>query len=127
MTAARALADASGGGEVHALVFGPPGTAGKAQPLAQHGADKVLVCEHATYDKADAESMSATIATRAAGFPVVLLSASAQGKDLAPRVSAKLNAPLLADCLMVRLSDTAVVVTHPTYTGKVIATLKGNP
>jgi electron transfer flavoprotein alpha subunit len=129
VTAARALADAAGGGEVHALVFGPPGTAGKVDPLAQHGADKVLVCEHAAYEKADAESMSATIAARAAGFPVVLLSASAQGKDLAPRVSAKLDAPLLSDCLTVRLSDHAVVATHPTYTGKIIATLKatGSP
>jgi electron transfer flavoprotein alpha subunit len=124
VTAARALADAAGGGQVHALVFGPPGTAGKVEPLAQHGADKVLVCEHAAYVRADAESMSATIAARAAGFPVVLLSASAQGKDLAPRVSAKLNAPLLSDCLTVRLSDGSVVVTHPTYTGKLIATLK---
>ena len=124
VTAARALADASGGGEVHALVFGPPGTAAKVEPLAQHGADRVLVCEHAAYDKADPESMSATIAARAAGFPVVLLSASAQGKDLAPRVAAKLNAPLLSDCLTLRLSGGSVTVTHPTYTGKIIATLK---
>jgi electron transfer flavoprotein alpha subunit len=71
--------------------------------------------------------MSATIAARAAGFAVVLLSASAQGKDLAPRVAAKLNAPLLSDCLTVRLTDTAVTVTHPTYTGKLIATLKAAP
>ena len=127
VTTARALADASGGGEVHALVFGPPGIAAKAEPLAQYGADKVLVCEHAAYGKADAESMSATIAARAGGFPMVLLSASAQGKDLAPRVSARLNAPLLSDCLTVRLADNAVVVTHPTYTGKIIATLKAGP
>lgn len=127
VTAARALADASGGGEVHALVFGPPGTASKVAALAQHGADKVLVCEHAAYNKSDAESMSATIAARAAGFPIVLLSASAQGRDLAPRVAAKVNAPLLSDCLTVRLSDTSVLVTHPTYTGKVIATLKAGP
>jgi len=127
VTAARALADASGGGEVHALVFGPPGTAAKVEPLAQHGADKVIVCEHPAYDKADAESMSATIAARAAGFPLVLLSASAQGKDLAPRVSAKLDAPLLSDCLTVQLSGTAVTVTHPTYTAKTIATLKADP
>ena len=127
VTAARALADGSGGGEVHALVFGPPGTAAKVEPLAQHGADKVLVCEHAAYDKADAESMAATIAARAPGFTVVMLSASAQGRDLAPRVSVRLNAPLLSDCLTVRLADSAVTATHPTYTGKVIATLKAGP
>ena len=127
VTAARAIADAAGGGEVHALVFGPPGTSGKVEPLAQHGADKVVVCEHAAYDKADAESMSATIAARAAGFPLVLLSASAQGKDLAPRAAAKLNAPLLSDCLTVAFSDDSVTVTHPVYTGKLVATLKAGP
>jgi electron transfer flavoprotein alpha subunit len=127
VTAARALADASGGGEVHALVFGPPGMTGKVAPLAQHGADKVLVCEHPAYDKADAESMSATVAARAVGVPLVLFSASAQGRDLAPRVAAKANAPLLSDCLTVKLADQFVVVTHPTYTAKTVATLKAGP
>ncbi len=127
VTAARGLADASGGGEVHAVVFGPPGTNAKVEPLARHGADRVLVCEHPAYDRADPESMSATIAARAAGFPVVLLSASAQGKDLAPRVAATLRAPLLSDCLTVRLSAASVTVTHPIYTGKLIATLTAGP
>ena len=127
VTAARALADAAGGGEVHALVFGPPGMAGKVEPLAQHGADRVVVCEHAAYDRADAESMAATIAARAAGFPLVLFSATAQARDLAPRVCAKLDAPLLSDCLTVQLSDASVTVTHPTYTAKLVATLKAGP
>jgi electron transfer flavoprotein alpha subunit len=127
VTAARALADGAGGGEVHALVFGPPGTTGKVEPLAKHGADRVLVCEHPAYDKADGESMAATIAARAAGFPLVLFSATAQARDLAPRVCVKLDAPLLSDCLTVRLSDQSVVVTHPTYTAKLIATLKAAP
>lgn len=124
VTAARALADLAGG-EVHALVFGPPGMAAKVEPLARHGADTVLVCEHQAYENADAESMAGTIAARAgSGYAVILLSASAQGRDLAPRVSAKLDAPLLSDALTIGLSGTAVTVTHPTYTGKLVATLK---
>jgi electron transfer flavoprotein alpha subunit len=129
VTAARTLADAAGGGEVRALVFGPPGTAAKVEPLARHGTDSVLVCEHAAYDRADAESMSATIAAHADGCAIVLLTASAQGRDLAPRAAAKLDAPLLSDCLTIQLSGGAVTVTHPTYTAKTVATLKstGNP
>ncbi len=127
VTAARTLADANGGGEVHALVFGPPGMSGKVAPLAKHGADKVLVCEHAAYVNADPESMSATIAAHAGGFPLILLTASAQGRDLAPRVAAKVDAPLLSDSLTVELSGDAVVVRHPTYTAKLIATLKAAP
>ncbi|HEY5218917.1 MAG TPA: electron transfer flavoprotein subunit alpha/FixB family protein, partial [Gemmatimonadaceae bacterium] len=126
VTAARGLANASGG-QVHTLVFGPPGMGAKVDALALHGADRVLVCEHAAYDKSDAESMAATIAACGAGYAVVVLGASAQGRDLAPRVSAKLGAPLLADCLTVQLRDSAVIATHPTYTGKVIATLKAGP
>lgn len=127
VTAARALADSAGGGEVHALAFGPPGTAGKVGPLARHGADQVLVCEHPAYDKADGESMGATIAARAAGFPLVLFSATAQARDLAPRVCARLDVPLLSDCLSVALSGPSVTVTHPTYTAKLVATLKAGP
>ncbi len=46
VTAARQLADATGGGEVHALVCGAPGIAGKAEQVGAYGADVVLVCEH---------------------------------------------------------------------------------
>ncbi|HEX2780851.1 MAG TPA: hypothetical protein VHM30_15225, partial [Gemmatimonadaceae bacterium] len=43
VTVARALADASGGGEVHAMVAGAPGVGSVAQKLAEVGADVVLV------------------------------------------------------------------------------------
>ncbi len=127
VTAARALADSAGGGEVHALAFGPPGMAGKVEALAKHGADKVIVCEHPAYDRADGASMGATVAARAAGFPLVLFSATAQARDIAPRVCVKLDAPLLSDCLTVTLSDRSVIVTHPTYTAKLVTTLKAGP
>jgi electron transfer flavoprotein alpha subunit len=124
VTAARALADAAGG-EVHALAFGPPGLAARLAPLAEHGADTVLACEHPAYNKYDPESMAATVAARATsgGYRVVVLSASAQGKDLAPRVSAKLGVPLAADATSVELKGDSLRVTHPTYTGKLNATL----
>ena len=46
MTAARTLADAAGG-EVHAVVAGGPGIAGKAEALGRSGADVVVTLEHA--------------------------------------------------------------------------------
>ena len=46
VTAARMLADKSGGGEVHALLLGPPGIAAKAAQIGQYGADSVMVVEH---------------------------------------------------------------------------------
>jgi len=48
VTAARALADATGG-EVHAVVAGPSGIAAKAGALGTYGADVVTVVEHAAF------------------------------------------------------------------------------
>ena len=46
VTAARAIADARGG-QVHAVLFGAPGVGQHAAALGAHGADVVLVVEHA--------------------------------------------------------------------------------
>src|SRR5690349_4381013 len=87
VTVARMLADQSGGGEVHAMVAGGPGVASLAQRLAEHGADVVLVVGHPGLAQYDAESMTATVAERlkSGGYQAAVFSATAQGKDLAPR------------------------------------------
>ena len=61
-TAARMLADASGGGEVHALILGPPGIAAKAQQIGQYGADVVIVVEHPDLTNYNPEVATATAA-----------------------------------------------------------------
>ena len=48
VTAARIIADAKGG-EVHAVLFGAAGIGKHAAALGAHGADKVLVVEHAGF------------------------------------------------------------------------------
>src|SRR5687767_15453134 len=77
VTAARSLADAEGG-EVHALMLGAPGIASRAQQLASHGADVVLVVEHPGLANHSAEVAAATAAARAkeGGYAVVVFSAS---------------------------------------------------
>jgi len=130
VTVARALADAAGG-EVHAVIAGAPGIAAKADALGRYGADVVTVVEHPTFADYNPEALAAFVADRAkaAGCRAVALIASAQGKDLAPRVAAKLGVPLAADLTTVRLDGDKVVGTHPVNTGKVIATvtLAANP
>jgi electron transfer flavoprotein alpha subunit len=125
-TAARALADARGG-QVHAVVYGAPGIGAAAgAPLGAHGADQVTALEHAAYAQYAPESLAAEIATlvRATGAGVVLCSASAHGKDLAPRVAAKLGVPLVGDATELRVDGDALVGVHPGYTGKVLQTLR---
>jgi electron transfer flavoprotein alpha subunit len=124
VTAGRALADALGGGEVHALLTGTPGIGAKAAQLGQYGADVVVVCEHADFARYAREATAATVAERAkAGYRAVLLPFSAQGRDLGPRVAARLDAPIVADAIEVTGSGDTITVKHPGYANKVIITL----
>jgi electron transfer flavoprotein alpha subunit len=124
VTAARKLADADGG-EVHALLLGAPGIASKAPQLAQHGADVVLVVEHPGLATHSAEVAAATAASKAkeGGYGAVVFSSSAQGKDLAPRVAARLGVPMLSDVLSFDRSASGLSGKHAGYASKVVQTL----
>jgi len=126
VTAARAFVDASGGGEVHALVAGPPGVAAAADTLGQHGVDVVVVAEHAGFAAFDREAIAATIAARASSgsYRAVFLGFSAQGRDIGPRVAVKLDAPIVTDVTEIQVAGDAIVVKHPAYANKVIVTLQ---
>jgi electron transfer flavoprotein alpha subunit len=125
ITAARMLADRLGGGEVHALVLGPAGIAGKAAQLGEYGADVVAVVEHAELGNYSPEVATATAAERikAGGYRAALFSTSAQGRDLAPRVAARLGLSIVTDVLSFETEGDSVVVRHPMNIGKVIATI----
>jgi electron transfer flavoprotein alpha subunit len=126
VSAARALIDANGGGQVHALCAVPSGGAALAEQLGKHGADVVLTVEHPGFASFARQAVAATLADRArnGGYRAVLVGFSAQGRDLAPRVAAKLDAPVAADVTEVRIAGDSVVVKHPVYANKVIATLQ---
>jgi electron transfer flavoprotein alpha subunit len=60
---------------------------------------------------------------------IVLIAFSAMGKDLAPRVAAKLGAGLVSDCVGLALKDGRLEARRPMYAGKAYATVtwKGEP
>lgn len=127
VTAARQAADATGGGKVHVLVMGAAGIgAATSSVLARHGADTIHVVEHDALTHYNAECAAATAAAlvRSTGARVAVFSASAQGRDLAPRVAARLGAGLAADVTAFAVSGDAVTAHHPVYTGKLNATLR---
>jgi electron transfer flavoprotein alpha subunit len=130
VSAARTLADEIGG-EVHAILFGAPGVGSKAAQLGDYGADVVIVVEHTGFANRNPEAEAATAALRArsGGYRAVVMSASQQGRDLAPRVAAKLAAPIVSDVVALELQGETLVARKPTYAGKVIATLNvsGSP
>lgn len=131
VTAARQAADATGGGEVHALVAGGPGIGSVAAELGRHGADLVLVVAHQGLARYNPEAVAATVAARIrdGGYRAGFFVASAEGRDLAPRVAGTLGLPLAADATGYEIGADTVTVRHPVYTGKVIATLslQGTP
>ena len=125
-TAARSLADATGGGEVHALLVGPPGVESLAEQLGRYGADAVVVVEDAQLAEVNKEVVAATIAARAraSSYRAIVLGFSSQGRDIGPRVAAMLDAPIATDATELRAAGDAIVVKHPVYANKVIATLE---
>jgi electron transfer flavoprotein alpha subunit len=131
VTAARALADATGGGEVHAILAGPAGVASRAQQLGQYGADLVLVAESPALAQFARESLAATVAdrTKAGAYRAVVLGFSAQGRDLGPRVAARLDAPIASDVTEISAAGDTMTVKHPGYANKVMLTLSitGSP
>ena len=131
VTAARTLADATGGGEVHAVVAGPAGIAAAAEQLGAHGADAVFVVEHPALATFERESIAATVGERAkqGGYRAIVLGFSTQGRDLGPRLAARLDAPIAADVTEIAVAGDALTVKHPGYANKVTLTLtlSGSP
>lgn len=126
VTAARQAADSSGGGEVHAMLIGGAGITDRAEALGRYGADAVVVVEHAALERYNPEAFTATIAQRlrSGDYRAAIFSASAQGRDLAPRVAAKVGVSLASDVTGFEFRDSGVIAHHPAYTGKVVVTLR---
>jgi electron transfer flavoprotein alpha subunit len=118
ITAARALGD-----DIHAIVVGPSGIAAAAQELGAYGAKKVFVCENAGFAQYNPEATAALVAERMKGYRAAVFVSTAQGRDLAPRVAAKLGAAFVPDVTSIAVNGDEIVVTHPVYSGKAIATL----
>ncbi len=102
------------------LVLGAS-TSAAAQELAAFGAQKVLVAEDASLEHPLAERYAPTVAAAAAGFDVIAVTASSYGKDLAPRVAAKLGAGYAPDISGVTNSGGKLAYKRPTYAGNAYA------
>src|SRR5690348_11061190 len=78
---------AQGGGTVDALVFG----AGSVDGVATLGADRVLTATRDDFRLYNPDGYAATIAGLAAKYDVIVFAATATGRDLAPRVAARVK------------------------------------
>jgi electron transfer flavoprotein alpha subunit len=66
---------------------------------------------------------------KAGGYRAIVFAATATGKDLAPRVAAKLGVSVAADLTDLSVAGGAIVATRPVYAGKALLKVKvtGNP
>jgi electron transfer flavoprotein alpha subunit len=120
VAAARQLADSTNA-KVDGLLVGGSGAA----ELGAFGADRVFVADHdgvKLYQAADYTSIAVERA-KAGSYQAVVLGATALGKDLGPRIAARLGVPLLADVTSLEQKD-GIVVTRPAYSGKAIYRIK---
>ncbi|MGH7682059.1 MAG: electron transfer flavoprotein subunit alpha/FixB family protein [Candidatus Eiseniibacteriota bacterium] len=107
---------------VGAIVLGAL-AAGEADRLAQPGADAVYQVEGAALSGYAPEAIAEGIrlAVEKAKPDVLLMGATAHGKDLAPRVAARLRAGLASDCVGFEWKDGALVARRPIFAGKAFA------
>jgi electron transfer flavoprotein alpha subunit len=108
-------------GDIHVLVAGS-GCSSAAQAAARiAGVAKVLVADAPAFADMLAENVTVQIFAIAADYTQILFPSTANGKNIAPRVAAKLDVAQISDILSVESTDT---FTRPMYAGNVIATVK---
>jgi electron transfer flavoprotein alpha subunit len=120
VTAAQRL-----GSTVEAVVCAAGAVQGVDQ-VARFGADKIVTLTNAAFAKYAPEACAQALAERAkqGGYRTIVFAASATGKDLAPRVAAKLGVGVAADITDLATDGGAVVVTRPVYAGKALVKVK---
>jgi electron transfer flavoprotein alpha subunit len=106
------------GGSFSILVLGAAAKAAAAE-LTGYGAAKVLVCEDATFAQYTAEQFAPTVAAVGKGFGLLVATATTFGKDLLPRVAAKLDAAYAGDCAGVAVEGGKLVYKRPMFAGNV--------
>ncbi len=122
--AARKTADELGG-KMTAVVIGK-NVSSIAPGLGAYGAARVVAVEDDRLELYSTTAYSKVFSDLAAkeGAGAIFFPASQMGKDLAPRVSARLGAALAPDCTAIRTEGADIIATRPVYAGKALAEVK---
>ena len=113
------------GATVSTVLVGPGGEA-LAGELASYGADEVRVFGDAALGSYATEAWAAALGQAIADTKpsVVLVPFTSLGKDMAPRVAAKVGAGLASDCVGLEVKGGRLVGRRPVYAGKAYATVE---
>ena len=111
------------GGDIDVLVVGSGCQAAADAAASVSGVASVLLADNAAYENQLAENVSLAVADVAAGYDAILAPATANGKNVMPRVAALLDVAQISDITAVIDADT---FERPIYAGNVIATVKSS-
>jgi len=109
------------GGDVHVLVAGSNAKAVADQAAQAAGVSKVLLADAPQLAEGLAENLAAQVLAIAKDYSHILFPATASGKNVAPRVAAKLDVAQISDITAVESADT---FQRPIYAGNAIATVQ---
>jgi electron transfer flavoprotein alpha subunit len=109
------------GGEVHVLVAGANAGAAAQAAARVAGVSKVLHADGEQFAHGLAENVAAQVLALAVNYSHIVFPATASGKNIAPRVAAKLDVGQISDISRVVSEDT---FERPIYAGNAIATVQ---
>jgi len=116
ISAARKIVQLAGGSFSILVIGGAPAKAAAAE-LTGFGAARVLVCSDASLGNYLAERYAPVVAAQAKGFDVIVSAASSFGKDLLPRVGARLDAAYAADISDIQKDGSELTFKRPMFAG----------
>jgi len=111
------------GGEVHVLVAGANAAAAAAQAAQIAGVSKVLVADAPQFADGLAENVAEQALAIAGSYSHILAPATAFGKNVLPRVAAKLDVAQISEITKVDAPDT---FERPIYAGNAVATVQSS-
>lgn len=111
------------GGEAHALALGGAGLSTSAGSLGAFGAASITVGEHDGLAEYSPEGYADVVVAhiQSGDYAAVVFPASTLGKDLAPRVAARLDVPMASDVTAVSVVEGQVTARRPVFSGKAFA------
>ncbi|MFM0394988.1 electron transfer flavoprotein subunit alpha/FixB family protein [Paraburkholderia phytofirmans] len=109
------------GGDIHVLVAGQTAQAAADAAAKIAGVSKVLLADAPQLAEKLAENVEATVLNIAKDYSHIFAPATAHGKNIAPRIAAKLDVAQISDITAVDSPDT---FERPIYAGNAIATVQ---
>jgi electron transfer flavoprotein alpha subunit len=121
----EAKRQAAGAGWEVAAVLPGHSIAAAAPDLGRYGASKVFVADDPALGLYSSEAYAEAVAAASQQMSpnAIFMAGSALGRDLAPRVAARLGVSALADVTALELDGETLIAQRPVYSGKAIATV----